>query len=429
LSGAVTGPKKSSENFQNCVRPMNMPLRVLIVEDSEFDTLLLVDALHRSGYEPDFARVETREAMASALASKTWDVVVSDHNLPRFSMFEALQLLEQSGHDLPFIIVSGGIGEDTAVAAMKAGAHDYLMKGDLSRLAPAVARELRQAAVRAARRQAETALRESELRYRLLWEASTDAVIFVDAGGQIHFANPAVETVFGYPPGEVIGQSVTLLQPQGPVGEALPTNWELPPDGVSSRRAAREARGRHKDGHIFPVDIAWSLIDWQGVKWRVAFIRDLTELKKTAQALRENEEQFRVAREIQERLFPKAAPQWPGIDLAGASFPAKATGGDYFDYLSVADGGWGIVVGDVSGHGVGPAMLMAETRAYLRILAQNRGDLGEILARANRALVEDVSDGRFVTLMLAKFESAGRALVYANAGHPPAFVLDASGQV
>ncbi len=149
---------------------MNIPLRVLIVEDSEFDARLLVNMLRKGGYEPAYQRVETAEQMRAALAAQPWDILLSDYNLPTFSAPAALKLLQDSGHDIPFIIVSGGIGEDIAVASMKAGASDYLMKGNLARLSVAVERELRDAEVRRARRQAETSLRESEVRYRQLWE-------------------------------------------------------------------------------------------------------------------------------------------------------------------------------------------------------------------------------------------------------------------
>jgi sigma-B regulation protein RsbU (phosphoserine phosphatase) len=145
--------------------------------------------------------------------------------------------------------------------------------------------------------------------------------------------------------------------------------------------------------------------------------------------LRENEEQFRVARDIQQRLFPKAAPALPGFDIGGASFPAEATGGDYFDYLPMLHDRLGVVVGDVTGHGVGPALLMAETRAYLRVLAGRREDAGEILTRVNGILSEDVDGERFVTLFLGRIDPKARTLVYASAGHPPGFVLDQSGAV
>jgi PAS domain S-box-containing protein len=409
---------------------MKVPIRALIVEDSEFDAAMLVNVLRQGGYEPQFRRVETRDAMLEALGSQTWDIVLSDFNMPRFSMQEALEVLRQSGLDMPFIIVSGGIGEDTAVAAMKAGAHDYLMKGNLARLVPAVTRELREAESRAARRQAEAALRESELRYRLLWETSTDAVILVDAESQIHFVNPAVETVFGYSPTELVGKNLTLLQPEDLRGSHTAGMQEYMLHGDPKvKHAPRETVGLHKDGHRIAIEIAFSEMELHHKRWLVAFIRDITERKKAENELRDNKEQFRIAREIQQRLFPKSAPETPGLDLAGASYPAEATGGDYFDFLTLADGAMGVVVADVTGHGIGPAMLMAETRAYLRLLARNRSELGIIMDRANQMLAEDVSYERFVTLILTKFDPKARRLSYASAGHPPGYVLSASGEL
>src|SRR4030042_5935520 len=132
---------------------MGQPIRVLIVEDSEDDTALVVRELRHGGYEPTFERVETAEAMRNALDKQTWDIVIADYTMPGFSAIAALTLFKESGIDLPFIIVSGTIGEETAVEAMKAGAYDYLMKGNLKRLVPALKRELKEAEVRRERRQ------------------------------------------------------------------------------------------------------------------------------------------------------------------------------------------------------------------------------------------------------------------------------------
>jgi signal transduction histidine kinase len=137
------------------------PLRVLIVEDSEDDAFLVLRELRKGGYEPLALRVETAEAMQAALAEQKWDMIISDYVLPRFSGLDALHVLKQSGQDLPFIVISGNIGEDIAVGAMKAGAHDYILKGNLTRLVPAVERELREAVVRLERRRAEEALQRS----------------------------------------------------------------------------------------------------------------------------------------------------------------------------------------------------------------------------------------------------------------------------
>jgi len=140
---------------------VSQPLQVLIVEDSADDVLLLEIELRRAGYAPSCRRVETAEALRTALEEQEWDLVIADYRLPRFDGLAALALVKAMGLDLPFIIVSGYITEETAVAAMKAGAHDYVMKDRLARLGPAVERELREAGVRRERRRAEEALRQA----------------------------------------------------------------------------------------------------------------------------------------------------------------------------------------------------------------------------------------------------------------------------
>ncbi len=134
---------------------MSIPIRLLIVEDSEDDAVLMLLELQRNGYEPTSERVDSAEAMSAALDRQTWDLIISDYSMPRFSMSTALTMVQEKGLDLPFIVVSGAIGEEAAVAAMRAGAHDYVMKGNIARLAPAVERELREAEMRRERRRAE----------------------------------------------------------------------------------------------------------------------------------------------------------------------------------------------------------------------------------------------------------------------------------
>jgi signal transduction histidine kinase/CheY-like chemotaxis protein len=153
---------------------MSTPLRVLLVEDSEDDALLVLHELERRGYAPTCTRVDTSEGMRAALAAQPWDIVIADYAMPDFSGTAALDLLKESGLDLPFIIVSGTIGEEVAVATMKAGAHDYIMKDHLARLAPAVARELREAGVRREQRRAVEALRESARKTAVLLEVAKD---------------------------------------------------------------------------------------------------------------------------------------------------------------------------------------------------------------------------------------------------------------
>jgi signal transduction histidine kinase len=152
------------------------PISLLVVEDSELDFELLVRALRRQGFEPDAVRVEEADGLHAALQSSTWDAVISDHHLPRFSSSDALRIVRSSGLDLPFIIVSGTIGEETAVAAMQAGADDYLIKGRLARLGPALRNAMSAAGARRERGAAQRAHAESERRLRALTDHLQQAV-------------------------------------------------------------------------------------------------------------------------------------------------------------------------------------------------------------------------------------------------------------
>lgn len=168
---------------------MGTPLRVLLVEDSPNDEKLLVWRLRNAGYDPQILRVETGEDMESALLTGDFDIVISDYRLPTFSGPDALALLRSMDIDLPFIIVSGTVGEANAVAAMKAGAHDYVMKDNLLRLAPAIGRELEDARGRRERRRAEEALRESEQRFRMMADSAPMLLWMSDANGEFTYVN------------------------------------------------------------------------------------------------------------------------------------------------------------------------------------------------------------------------------------------------
>ena len=150
---------------------MDTPLRVLLTEDSEDDAALLLRHLQRDGYQVTSQRVDTSKAMSEALASKAWDIVIADYAMPQFSGMAALGLVQRKYPDLPFIMVSGSAGEEIAVEVMRAGAHDYILKGNLARLAPVVKREIRDATIRKERREALAARCRSEAQYRAIFEA------------------------------------------------------------------------------------------------------------------------------------------------------------------------------------------------------------------------------------------------------------------
>ena len=179
---------------------MGKPLRLLQVEDLQSDAALIVRLLSKSGYEVDSARVEDADEMRKALAARTWDVIIADYRLPQFDARAALKVLQATGRDIPFIVVSATIGEDVAVEMMRSGAQDYLIKGNLARLAPAVERELREAAARLERRRAEHALQESETRFRHLADAMPQIVWTATPDGGLEYCNERWCALTGHDP-------------------------------------------------------------------------------------------------------------------------------------------------------------------------------------------------------------------------------------
>lgn len=192
---------------------MGIPLRVLIIEDSENDAILLLRELKRGGYDPTFERVDTSVAMTEVLDRKTWDIVIADYSMPHFSAPEALKLLQKSGLDIPFIIVSGKIGEETAVAAMKAGAHDYIMKDNMVRLIPAIERELQEAKIRQEHKQVEEALKEIEAKNRTLLDAIPDMMFRICKDGTfLDFKGKDSDLLV--PPSEFLGKKMYEILPK-----------------------------------------------------------------------------------------------------------------------------------------------------------------------------------------------------------------------
>jgi signal transduction histidine kinase/DNA-binding response OmpR family regulator len=177
---------------------MAQELRLLVVEDSEDDVLLLMRELQRGGFDPVFERVESAAALENALASKPWDLVISDYSIPGFSGTEALKVVRDRGYDVPFVFVSGTISEEIAVDAMKAGAHDYIMKGNLKRLVPAVRRELTEAHSRRLRVQAEKQLRLRDARIRALHEINTAITSTLDLASVLDILLEKVDVLLEY---------------------------------------------------------------------------------------------------------------------------------------------------------------------------------------------------------------------------------------
>jgi PAS domain S-box-containing protein len=186
---------------------MDTPLRVLLVENSEDDALLIVGELTRGGYRPLPTRVDTPAAMRAALARQAYDIIIADYVMPQFSGLEALKIVQEAKLDLPLIVVSGKISEEVAVEAMRAGAHDYILKNNLARLIPVITRELREVAARRERFRAERELRLSEERFAKTFNASPALMAIVSADGYFININNSFLDATGYNYEDVIGHT------------------------------------------------------------------------------------------------------------------------------------------------------------------------------------------------------------------------------
>ncbi|MDO8897559.1 MAG: response regulator, partial [Bacteroidales bacterium] len=194
---------------------MKKLLKILIVEDSEDDSILVLHHIKKSNFELYSGRVETAVGMKTALENKKWDIILSDYAMPRFSGPEALALLKETGIDIPFIVVSGTIGEEVAVEMMKAGAHDYMMKNNLHRLVPAIEREIKESENRAKRRLAEKALKASEHNYRSLAENTPDNIMRYDKECRVIYLNHNLKKILDTSLEEIANLTPTEMQPDG----------------------------------------------------------------------------------------------------------------------------------------------------------------------------------------------------------------------
>ena len=547
---------------------MGKPLRVLIVEDSEDDALLLVFELRRGNYSPISKRVETAEALQKALDEESWDLVISDWVLPTFSGLDALRAVRRTGLDLPFIIVSGKIGEDVAVNAMKEGANDYLIKGNTSRLVPAIEREMQEAEVRRKRSEAEAALVRSERRYKrlvaavtdyiytvtihdgsvvktshgpgclsvtgyshedymnnpLLWyqmiyeedraavtsltndlragkdipslehrirhqdgsirwvintivpryseqgeliaydglisditerkraeeslrlhsaalEAAANAIVLTDSNGIVISVNQAFTRMTGYSSGEAVGRDMSFLKSDlhGP-----DFYQDLKQTITAGAVWQGEMINRRRDGTLYPEEQTITPVTDQNgrVNHFICIKQDITERKLAEQALMQNAsmlKEMEIAKQIQLSLLPPSPPLLTGIDCAGSCVPATHIGGDYYDIFLHGDE-LDLVIADVSGHSVGAALIMVETRSVLRAQLASLQGPAQIVSALNELLHEDLSRAElFITMSYLSYNRSTGMLRYTNAGHPPPllyrpqqdsfFELDAEGLI
>lgn len=259
---------------------MNKQLRILILEDDTADAELIEHELQKADITFSSMRVGTKEAFQKELCDFTPDLILADYTLPAFDGFSALKLVKEKCPDVPFIFVSGTIGEEFAIETLKGGATDYVLKERLSRLVPAVHRALRDIEERIEHRKAEKALKDSELRFRSLVQSANDAIILMDGRGNIVSWNTGAQAIFGYTEKEVLGTSIIHIMP-----ERNRDNHQKKQEIVSLVGKPDiigktvESYGLRKDGSEFPLEISTATWNTEEGIFYSAIIRNITERK------------------------------------------------------------------------------------------------------------------------------------------------------
>lgn len=268
-------------------------LRALILEDFIDDAELVAKHIRKNGINIEWDRVHTAADMRTALETKTYDVILADYTMPQFTALDGLQILQKSGLNLPFIIVSGSIGEEIAVEALKAGANDYIMKNNLSRLCPAIEREIRETDIRQKTILAEKALKENEKKYRLLADNTIDCIWLTDLELNFKYVNPAVFLMVGFTQDEWIGSNFFEHCHPGDIEDISNISMEELKKGRESTGVTFETRLLHKNGEMVPVEITGRLLfdndgnpeGFQGITRNISERRQLEEQLRQSQKM------------------------------------------------------------------------------------------------------------------------------------------------
>jgi len=270
---------------------MKEQLKILIVEDSENDTQLIVDYLKWNNKEIIFERVETAKEMESALNKTSWDIIYSDYCLPKFSGFDALKLLQKKKIEIPFLVISGKIGEEKAVEIIKAGANDYIMKGSLARLLPATEKLLQEFEMRKQFNKVQQEWEKTEKNFEIIFHKSMDVILIIDTkSGKILNTNRTTNLLLGYKEDYLIGKHFSVLFPD----ESDQFQIDLIDQVQTYGSVLERQEFLRADGSTCLMDLSATLISWNSNKAFLTTLRDVSERVRGENELRISEEKYRV---------------------------------------------------------------------------------------------------------------------------------------
>jgi PAS domain S-box-containing protein len=282
-----------------------------------------------------------------------------------------------------------------------------------------------------ARKMAETALRESQERFDLAVRGTDAGIWDWDLRTDVVYFSPRWKSMLGYAETEIRDSFAEWKNRVHP--DDLERSTATVRDYLEGHSPDYELehRLRHKDGSYRWILARGAAVrDREGKPYRMVGSHiDITDFKRAQEVIIDQQAQFVAAEEIQQLLLPQDNPKLPGFDVGGRCYPAEFAAGDYFDYLYLPDQSFVVVVGDVAGHGIGPALLMAWLHAHLSLLSESYTDLSEIVTRANSALFRETGGERFITLIAGRFDLQARTLSCVSGGHPPGYVLNRAGEV
>ena len=374
-------------------------MRILLVEDNPVDRMFVTQSLRQvEGFDYELVLCESLAEALEQLVASPFDVILLDLWLPDCEGLETCQRVIAAIRNTPVVVMTATDDRTLATEAIRCGAQDYLVKGAFP--GSAIARVL-QYAIDRHHFQRELAHRDNRFQQVL---SHVPAIIWTtDRALEITSVLGTGLQLLNLDPRQIVGKSLEeFLRATGETDGGVPAH---------QRALEGQSVGLETEwlGRTFEVRIDPLHESEQGVVGTIGVALDVTERRNL-------DREINFARLVQEGLLPAEHPRLEGFEIFGGSYPAKQTCGDWFDYLMFPDGSLGLVVGDVSGKGFGPAILSATMAAYLEVLAETHSDVQEIVSFCNRLVCRRSIDGQFAVLSLGRLQPGVRSLTYGGAG-------------